>query len=49
MKIKVSVPATSANIGSGTNPDWKAMSRGCINCHAQVHGSNNPSGARLHQ
>ena len=40
---------TSANIGTGTNPDWKALSRGCINCHAQIHGSNSPSGARLHQ
>lgn len=40
---------TSANIGTGTNPDWKVLSRGCINCHAQIHGSNSPSGARLHQ
>ena len=26
-----------------------AFNRGCQNCHGQVHGSNSPSGARLHR
>jgi DmsE family decaheme c-type cytochrome len=25
------------------------LSRGCLNCHSQVHGSNHPSGATLHR
>lgn len=25
------------------------LSRGCLNCHSQVHGSNHPSGASLHR
>ena len=31
--------AISANIGPGV-----AQGRGCMNCHANIHGSNNPSG-----
>jgi DmsE family decaheme c-type cytochrome len=33
-------PPTGANV---TN--FRAFARGCVNCHSQVHGSNNPSGA----
>ena len=40
---------TTAGLMSGTNPDWRLMSRGCLNCHAQIHGSNSPAGARAHQ
>jgi hypothetical protein len=25
------------------------LNRGCVNCHAQIHGSNHPSGARFHR
>ena len=25
--------------------NFRAFSRGCVNCHSQIHGSNNPSGA----
>jgi len=25
------------------------LSRGCLNCHSQIHGSNHPSGATLHR
>ncbi|MGH8039022.1 MAG: DmsE family decaheme c-type cytochrome [Stenotrophomonas sp.] len=40
---------TTANLGTGASPGFQVMGRGCINCHAQVHGSNSPSGSRLHQ
>ena len=25
--------------------NFRAFARGCVNCHSQIHGSNNPSGA----
>ena len=40
---------TEASLGTGPVPDERLMARGCINCHAQVHGSNHPSGPRLHK
>ncbi len=40
---------TPASIGTGLHPDERVMGRGCITCHAQVHGSNNPSGPRFHK
>lgn len=40
---------TTANLGTGAAPAWQAMGRGCISCHAQVHGSNNPAGPRFHE
>ncbi|MCE7901739.1 MAG: DmsE family decaheme c-type cytochrome [Gammaproteobacteria bacterium PRO9] len=40
---------TARSLGTGTNPDERLMGRGCITCHAQVHGSNHPSGARFHR
>lgn len=33
----------------GGRPDERLMNRGCVNCHAQIHGSNHPSGARFHR
>jgi DmsE family decaheme c-type cytochrome len=40
---------TRQNIGGGANPEAQAMSRGCLSCHANIHGSNAPSGTRFHQ
>jgi DmsE family decaheme c-type cytochrome len=40
---------TRANLPRGAVPDPRAMNRGCVNCHAQVHGSNHPSGVRMHR
>ena len=40
---------TSTSLRSGSAPDERIMARGCITCHAQVHGSNHPSGPRLHK
>ena len=40
---------TAQSIGTGSNPDERLMGRGCISCHAQVHGSNHPSGPRFHR
>ncbi len=40
---------TTAGLMDGATPDWRLMGRGCISCHAQIHGSNNPSGPRFHQ
>jgi DmsE family decaheme c-type cytochrome len=39
--------------GLGTGPagaaDERLIGRSCLTCHANVHGSNNPSGARYHK
>ncbi|MFT3756113.1 MAG: DmsE family decaheme c-type cytochrome [Pseudoxanthomonas sp.] len=40
---------TTANLGTGRSPAFQLMGRGCINCHSQVHGSNSPAGARMHE
>ena len=48
----VSHPAqllTRSNLPRGVAPDERAVNRSCGNCHSQVHGSNHPSGARLHR
>ena len=37
------------NLASGSQPDARAVGRSCQNCHAQVHGSNHPSGSKLHR
>ena len=29
--------------------DPRLMGRGCVTCHAKIHGSNHPSGARFHR
>lgn len=34
---------------NGATPDERMMGRGCLTCHAQIHGSNAPSGARYHE
>lgn len=38
---------TRANLPNGINPDERALNRSCSNCHAQIHGSNSPSGVRF--
>jgi DmsE family decaheme c-type cytochrome len=43
-----SVAYTSESIGAGFNNRF-ALGRACLNCHSQVHGSNHPSGAKLHR
>ena len=40
---------TQANTPGGGLPDERVIGRGCSTCHAQIHGSNSPSGARLHR
>lgn len=40
---------TAQSLGGGRHPDERILSRGCIACHAQVHGSNHPSGPRFHR
>lgn len=35
-------------LGNGI-PDERLMGRGCLTCHAQIHGSNHPSGPRFHK
>ena len=40
---------TRANLANGSWPDPRAIGRSCQNCHAQIHGSNHPSGARFHR
>jgi DmsE family decaheme c-type cytochrome len=37
------------NLADGDFPDERILNRGCVNCHAQIHGSNHPSGARFHR
>nr|ART39534.1 J50 [uncultured bacterium] len=36
-------------LATGMAPDERLMGRGCLTCHAQVHGSNNPAGPRFHK
>jgi DmsE family decaheme c-type cytochrome len=38
---------TPESLGNSLFPDERAMGRGCLTCHTQIHGSNNPSGARF--
>jgi DmsE family decaheme c-type cytochrome len=40
---------TAQSLGIGARPDERLLGRGCVSCHAQVHGSNHPSGARFHR
>lgn len=37
------------NAGSGSAPDPRLLNRSCQNCHAQIHGSNHPSGSKFHR
>ena len=38
---------TRQNLRSGLVPDERAMARGCLNCHGNIHGSNHPAGPTL--
>lgn len=40
---------TRGNLASGSRPDARVIGRSCQNCHAQIHGSNHPAGAKLHR
>lgn len=40
---------TEQQLASGATPDERLMGRGCLTCHAQIHGSNHPAGPRLHK
>lgn len=40
---------TRQNLRNGLVPDERVMERGCLNCHSNIHGSNNPNGAKFHQ
>ena len=40
---------TRANMAGGSNPDPRVLGRNCQNCHAQIHGSNHPSGAKFNR
>jgi DmsE family decaheme c-type cytochrome len=40
---------TRQAIGTGTHPDDRVLGRGCLTCHANIHGSNSPSGVRFHE
>lgn len=39
---------TWTSLGGGAFPDERIMGRGCITCHANIHGSNAASGPRFH-
>ena len=36
-----------ARATGGSSPSRMMVLRSCLNCHAEVHGSNHPSGPRL--
>jgi DmsE family decaheme c-type cytochrome len=38
---------TRQNLRVGLVPDERAMARGCLNCHSNIHGSNHPAGPTL--
>jgi len=38
---------TASNLAGGARPDARLIGRSCSNCHANVHGSNHPSGLKL--
>lgn len=40
---------TRAGLGNARGFDERLMGRSCLSCHANVHGSNNPSGPKLHK
>jgi DmsE family decaheme c-type cytochrome len=40
---------TAAATPAPAYPSTQAAARGCMNCHAMVHGSNSPAGAFLHR
>jgi DmsE family decaheme c-type cytochrome len=40
---------TPAGLGTGSAPDERLIGRGCLTCHTNIHGSNNPSGPKFHK
>ncbi|TCO40244.1 DmsE family decaheme c-type cytochrome [Dokdonella fugitiva] len=40
---------TPGSLGNGAHPDERAMGRACVTCHANIHGSNAPSGPKFHE
>ena len=40
---------TKQALGTGLHPDERVQGRGCLTCHANIHGSNAPSGVRFHE
>lgn len=40
---------TPANLRGGMSPSERLMGQGCLSCHRNIHGSNNPSGAAFHE
>ena len=40
---------TPQSLATGAHPDERIMGRGCITCHANIHGSNAPSGPKFHE
>jgi DmsE family decaheme c-type cytochrome len=40
---------TAAATPAPAYPSTQSAARGCMNCHAMVHGSNSPAGAFLHR
>lgn len=40
---------TRGQLAGGSRPDVRVIGRSCQNCHAQIHGSNHPSGSRFHR
>ena len=40
---------TPSSLGNGQHPDERAMGRACVTCHANIHGSNAPSGPKFHE
>jgi DmsE family decaheme c-type cytochrome len=39
--------ATVSNLASGPDPNQRVIARSCQTCHAQIHGSNHPTGVRF--
>ncbi len=40
---------SGGNLTGGVAPDERALNRGCVGCHVQIHGSNHPSGPLFHR
>ncbi len=40
---------TRGSLATGSLPDARVIGRSCLNCHAQIHGSNHPAGAKFHR
>jgi DmsE family decaheme c-type cytochrome len=40
---------TTESLATGAHPDERMLGRGCLTCHANIHGSNAPAGSRWHE